>query len=1272
MRIETLKYQSTLIPPGLENHGAKQLHTNTVEAYDGLGTHTEDKPRNSDMTQTHSPAHFISDRYRIREPLGVGGMGTVYRAYDRLTGEVIALKSVRQEELPGSSSGGLDVRAALVREFQVMASLRHPNIINTLDYGFAPDGQPFYTMELLDQASDVLQAYASDHDKIGALVDLLLALVYLHRHGIIHRDLKPANVLVSGGRLRVLDFGIAARAGGDDVRAGTLPYMAPEVLRNSPASVQSDLYAVGVIAFQLFTGRHPFDAPSSVAMMYKVHHGQPDLALLPEYGTNEPKTAAYSPVDVQDTTTQALISMEESGSGAPPIVDDPTAKVLKDETLRSVIGRLLSRNPADRYPDARAAIRALCRAGQYPLPLETELLRESFLQGSRFVGRDAELAELRGAVKSLSTHKGSCWLIGGESGVGKSRLIAEARILASAQGALLMISRAESDGGAAYAVWRDLIRRAILAAGPDDLNAGVLKALAPDIAHLLERPIPDPPPLEDRDAQLRLFAAALELLWRAAQVQPIVLLLEDLQWADAGSLELLQRLTASIDRHPILILASYRTDEAPDLPERIPGSRSITLPRLTSADIAQLAAFMIGEGGQQPELLTLVERETEGNAFFLVEVIRALAEDAGALDEIGRLSLPERVLTGGMGQVIMRRLDRVPADARPALDFAAVLGRVIDPALIAAVFPRLNIDRWLRLCVEAFVLDIADGRWQFVHDKLREGAIARIPDLIDAHRRAAETIEAVYAAQLDERAARLTYHYGEAGIHEKERHYARAAGEYAAAQYANADALKYLRRALELTPESDVQTRFIISKTLIDVLDFQGMRADHLALLQTLDTFADQLDPAQQGIIAAWWAKYYFLTGEYESAIAAGEKAIPLSAAAGDGSTEIETRVTVSMALFYLRRFAEARQHHEAALETMRRDKRFDKESAILNAMGSSAFEQDDFAEAVRFHGEALTAAERAENLKDQNDALNGLAIASYRHNLLKEGEQYILRALEVTRKTGNRRSLARNLNNLSNIYADQYDYKRNLECLLEAVTIEETVSAVRGEVIARNNLGFTYQDLGRLHDARTQFERMMTLCQSSLAIQFGTLARCNLARVCYHLGDFDKVTELLSAFDLTALDQEYALRAVEVPSLLARVALARGEVQKAHDLFQIAAPQAARGDIPLLAPVITIALAYTREQLGIARDAEQNAAFEAAVTALMSDDDPRLFDLDFWAHLRAADLLRAPDPERARAVIQHAVDLIEQRSAKIPDADLRFEYHDHHAMHDDVFAALT
>jgi len=403
----------------------------------------------------------IADRYRLLEKLGEGGMGTVYRALDRLTGQYVALKQVAVAH--AKTSGHTDaLHYALAQEFKVLASLRHPNIISVLDYGF--DEEPYFTLELLENAQSFV-AYAQQKslpEQVELFIQLLQALTYLHRRGILHRDLKPSNVLIMEDQVKVLDFGLAIareHLEADDGIVGTLFYAAPEIILRSPASVASDLYAVGVMLYQLFAGDLPFRTTGNkYALMVKITNSEPDYF---------------------------------------PLTDSP---------LRGVIERLLQKTPADRYAAATDVINALCDATGAAHPPETSAVRESFLQAAHFVGREFEYSILQEALNNAAAGHGTTWIIGGESGVGKSRLVEELRTQALIEGALVLRGQAIAEGGLPYQIWRDAIRRLVLHTQLSDFAASVLKPLVPDIERLLGRDVGNSPEIDAQSLQFRLLA----------------------------------------------------------------------------------------------------------------------------------------------------------------------------------------------------------------------------------------------------------------------------------------------------------------------------------------------------------------------------------------------------------------------------------------------------------------------------------------------------------------------------------------------------------------------------------------------------------------------------------------------------------------------------------------------------------------------------------------------------------------------------------------------
>jgi eukaryotic-like serine/threonine-protein kinase len=685
---------------------------------------------------------LIGRRYEpLRQAASAPVTGSL-RAVDRLTGKVVTLERVglrRDPDEPDSTNARLE----LARVFRDLTLLRHPNLLGVLDFGFDRERLPYFVLDQRDAAEDAIALVRPlpPSLRLDVIVQILRGLAYLHRRRMALGTVAPGDLSFSSGQVKLVPLGITI----DPSRARPA-YSAPELSHGAPPSPTADLYALGVLAFEIFAGHHPF-------------------------------------------------------AGAPRGAEPPDASALElDPPVAAVILRLLEPDPGARPQTAEDVIAALAAATGRPLAADTVETRESFLQATPLVGRDVEVTKLHAALRGAVAGRGSAWLVGGESGVGKSRLLEELRAFALVQGALVLRGQEESEGGSPYRLFRDALRRLALFSDLDEIEAGVLLPIVPDLEEILARPVA---PVQELDApamHARLRDVVERILRR--QDQPMVLLLEDLQWSRSDSLKLLQGLCPLASKAPLLIVATFRDDERPALRDDLPAMRPIALARLRAPAIAELAAAMIGEAGRKPELVALLARETEGNAFFLVEVVRALAEEAGGLDKIGTAALPEKVFAGGIRRVVQRRLQRLPGEARALLRTAAVIGRTIHPELFAALSPEVDLDAWLSRCVEAAVLERVGDALRFAHDKLREGLLAEIAGAEGQrlHGVVAEAIERVYP-DVPAQYAALAHHFRESGEAAKEAHYATLAGEQALRDAAFLEARAHLDRALALKRE---------------------------------------------------------------------------------------------------------------------------------------------------------------------------------------------------------------------------------------------------------------------------------------------------------------------------------------------------------------------------------------------------------------------------------------------------------------------------------------
>lgn len=270
---------------------------------------------------------LVAGRYQLQATLAKDGMTTIYVALDCLKNEQVAFKrfTLQSSELWFNSSLSLndDFCVSPLQELRILSALRHPHIISILDVDLSSAGQPFFTMPLADYGKDILTAAGSLAlvDKVALLVQMLRAVAYIHQRGIIHRDLKPAHVLVNAaGQVKVAGFESATS---DPIHetgiAGTLFYLSPEVIRGEKASKASDIYAAGLLAYELLAGKQPF-APYP-GLIAAIQNGNVDWRSLP------------------------LV-------------------------VGSIVQKMMALDPQQRYPHAEAALEDFCQAVGLPIPEE--------------------------------------------------------------------------------------------------------------------------------------------------------------------------------------------------------------------------------------------------------------------------------------------------------------------------------------------------------------------------------------------------------------------------------------------------------------------------------------------------------------------------------------------------------------------------------------------------------------------------------------------------------------------------------------------------------------------------------------------------------------------------------------------------------------------------------------------------------------------------------------------------------------------------------------
>lgn len=733
-----------------------------------------------EMHDLLAPGAVLRQRYRLDSEIGRGGMGVVFRATDLDLMRPVAVKVL-------SEFASSDARQRLLREARAAAALNHPHIISVYDVGES-QGLPFFVMELVDGPS-LANARPSELSRIVDIGhQLCAALEHAHSNRIVHRDLKPDNVLLStsqSGTVKLADLGLAlpgdaARISRAGLIIGTASYMAPEQALGQSVDGRTDLYALGVVLYELTTGRLPFIGDDALSVISQHVHAPvvPPRALRP---------------DLPRAFEAVILRLLEKSPSARFATAAETAAALRES---------LSKTDIDNDDQTGATVAIL-----------------DALSRGRLVGRIEELSQARELWRRAREGHGHAVLFSGEPGAGKTRLAREITIQAAFDGAVVLTGGCyEYEANTPYLPFVEAFRHWVREQKDDSSLRALLGEGAAQIAKLTPEiearlgPFPGLPELPPHEERLLFFDAVAQVFAHIARERGLLFYADDLHWADRGTLWLLGHLLRQLREERVLIVGAYRETELdrthPLAKSLVDWNRErlatrIPLRRFDPEETSAQLSALLGEH-VSADFGVAVHRETEGNPFFVEEVLKALIEQGSVRREGGRwkrCDVGELVIPQSVKEAIGNRLDRVSRESNEVLRAAAVLGKTFafDELMATGVNQE---DATLDALDEAVAaqLIVAEGgdSFTFTHDKIREVLYEELNPVRRRrlHRIAAEVLEQRRNASATRYPAeKVAYHYIHAGDYECGLVYAKQAAAEAERVFAFDEAIAAYGRA---------------------------------------------------------------------------------------------------------------------------------------------------------------------------------------------------------------------------------------------------------------------------------------------------------------------------------------------------------------------------------------------------------------------------------------------------------------------------------------------
>ena len=1053
-------------------------------------------------------SQIFSRRYEILQFLGEGGIGKVYRAYDRWIEKDVALKVLP----PGVKNSSL--LESFQREFLLLTQLKHPGVVEVLDFGYSEDAtqpgklSPYFTMELVEgkNLGEALtnfldpQPAPAEFERLTHLIwQICDILEFLHLRGMVHCDLKSDNLKVtdSAFRPKILDFGLSEKIGarrGKETK-GTLPYMAPEMFLGEPLDERTDLYSLGVILYELVTSKLPFSFDDPVKIISAHLQQKPPPP-------------------------------SELNHNLPP-------------SLNEFIMKLLEKSPAHRPNNATQAkemitaeLRDDFRKAHKPDFSQKKSLLAHIYSGP-MVGRDTELSQIEDYLRRMVSSQGTCLFLSGEQGVGKTFLLNHLKIKCQLRGIILVDTNCLENQTPAYQPLIDIFHKLepYVENRCDDHIVGNLK----EIFKWSRRDA-----LASPQDQISFHLRITDLLVEVSQIFPFVMVIENLQWADFLTLQFLKHFQRQKDKSKIFLCCSLREEK---LKENIPlgslidfclkveDTKYVKLNRFELPQTKNLISSKFTNQKFPPLFFAYLHERTSGNPFFIIEALKYLVEkgiiflrDSVWITDTERLK--ESAVPDSIEAVLLENLERYDEKTLDFLNMVAVIGKkftlpllrglnLFDEKTLSEILSFLTQDQLLKRNEESVGAKIY---YQFANQSLQSLLYQRLDEekRIRWHKKVGELLEKINSKEEEESVFEIAHHYLEGEELEKAYQYALLSAEKMKGRFANDEVLRYLDNATEVASKfSDTKQATQKQVTALAkragfckmVGELNQAEKDYLAILKLMESFSDLkiLAETYNGL-----GEIYRLKHDYNRGLSSLKKAMQIHQKLNDPLQLAHTLSYMGLLYWMDSQYQKALDYFQKALQIDRRLGNKFYMGNTLNNMGLVYWSRRRYAQALKYFQDSLSLYRELDDKGWMARSLNNIGATFFELGEYPRCIDHFLESLKVNQEIKNEKEMAFNLENLSEAYRKIGDFPAALQYGQKGLKLAKELDFTERVGRILKDLGVTHFELGGYQKAYRYFQKAKEVAQKIEDKELQILVLIGLSKLGASFNDEESSTQLL------------------------------------------------------------------------------------------------------------------------------------------------------------------